>query len=123
MHGVILWGDQRCDRALIWCEDHGSLAFYNAPSVIEGDRVQFDAGDLVQFDVQDGDDMRLATNLSVVATEEFPYLASQLKDAMHDTGRNPSAQEVAADKKVVALKRPKQPRMYNALQNKTAFNS
>ncbi|MEL7402134.1 MAG: hypothetical protein AAGJ89_01760 [Pseudomonadota bacterium] len=84
MHGVILWGDQDCERPLIWCEDHGSLAFYKAPTISNSVPLDFDAGDLVFFDVQDGDDLRLALNLSVVASEEYPFLVSKLRQAMSD---------------------------------------
>ncbi len=27
MYGVILWSDQEAQRAVIWCEDHGKLAY------------------------------------------------------------------------------------------------
>ena len=29
MYGVILWSDQTAQRAVIWCEDHGKLAYFN----------------------------------------------------------------------------------------------
>ena len=29
MYGVILWSDQKAQRAVIWCEDHGKLAYFN----------------------------------------------------------------------------------------------
>ncbi len=77
MYGAVLWTDQGSDRALIWCEDQGNLAFFDGYE--NGFPPSFEAGDLVKFKVMDGRGMRLAFDVEVVATEEYPYLADGLK--------------------------------------------
>ena len=56
MYGVVLWRDQRGDRTLIWCEDHGNLAFFKAKDA----RTQaLRSGDLVRFDMTEESDLRI----------------------------------------------------------------
>ncbi len=49
MYGVVLWSNPNENKAVIWCEDHGDLAFYR--SSVQGQDMMLDAGDFVQFDV------------------------------------------------------------------------
>ena len=49
MYGVVLWSSPARKIAVIWCEDHGDLAFYVGTDNTE--RVAFDAGDLVFFNM------------------------------------------------------------------------
>lgn len=62
MIGVVLWSDPQECKAVIWCEDHGDLAFYNDvcrhPSIVR----DLDAGDLVEFDVEHSQTLRYAHN-------------------------------------------------------------
>ncbi len=78
MYGVVLWTDQRENRAVIWCEDHGDLAFYRGAS---GDDAAMAAGDLVEFDLQDAGDMRLADMPRLVTRRSHPTLSAELKKA------------------------------------------
>ena len=91
MFGVVLWSDQVRNRAVIWCEDHGDLAFYkgDAPADIEG--TEMEPGDLVQFDVRSDRHMRLASNPKLVSSDEYPTLAQDLRQA----GQQPAASIVA----------------------------
>ena len=48
MYGVILWSDPEGGQAVIWCEDRGDLAYYEAPERPDhGGYGFFDAGDYV----------------------------------------------------------------------------
>ncbi|WP_298678408.1 hypothetical protein [uncultured Lentibacter sp.] len=87
MYGVVLWSDQKDQKAVIWCEDHGDLAFYGGGGTSLFDGRSLDAGDLVQFSVQDGVPMRRAENPELVAVQHSPALARRLIDAV-GTGRN-----------------------------------
>ncbi|MBW4708703.1 hypothetical protein KX928_13015 [Roseobacter sp. YSTF-M11] len=66
MIGVVLWSDASDRKAVIWCEDQGDLAFLNSA----GDTLQsdafFDAGDVVQFDMEVHASMRRAHNPRLV---------------------------------------------------------
>jgi len=77
MYGVVLWSDTRENKAVIWCEDHGDLAYYRKTGV--GDRVMLDAGDWVQFDVTRERQMRYAHNPRLVAEGVCAGLADSLK--------------------------------------------
>lgn len=62
MIGVVLWSDPQECKAVIWCEDHGDLAFYNDAGAMPCKAPDLDAGDLVEFDVETSKQLRLAYN-------------------------------------------------------------
>ncbi|MDA8636223.1 hypothetical protein N9L70_07540 [Rhodobacteraceae bacterium] len=37
MNGVIIWSEHVSKRAIIWCEDHGRLAFFKAKETLQGE--------------------------------------------------------------------------------------
>ena len=78
MFGVVLWSSKDDHKAVIWCEDHGDLAFYNGGgnSVFDGDGL--DAGDLIRFNLSEGRDMRVATDPQLIAEQHYPGLAENL---------------------------------------------
>ena len=79
MYGVVLWSDKEDSKAVIWCEDHGDLAFYSCigASALEGQSL--DAGDLVHFSIAEGEAIRVATNPTLVAEQQYPGLAERLR--------------------------------------------
>ncbi len=62
MLGVVLWSDPSDRKAVIWCEDQGDLAFLNAPDDVLSKDDFFDAGDLVQFDMDEVSSLRRVQN-------------------------------------------------------------
>ncbi len=83
MYGVVLWSDQTDGKAVIWCEDHGDLAYFNG--ALDGARMpDMDAGDLVQFDLWQDARVRRATNPRLVANQHYAGLADGLvQNASH----------------------------------------
>lgn len=79
MFGVVLWTDTAEKKAVIWCEDHGNLAFYSGEdhSAVEG--VSLDAGDLIQFDMNEESDLRLARNPQLVGQSQYVGIAQRLR--------------------------------------------
>lgn len=75
MFGVVLWSDNAENKAVIWCEDHGDLAFYRN----EGDDVVLDAGDLVEFEVSTEAQFRYAHKPQRVEGDSRPGLAAALE--------------------------------------------
>lgn len=76
MFGVVLWSDEQEQKAVIWCEDHGDLAFYRnnggtAP-------LELDAGDWVQFDMTMERHQRFAHNPRLVSEGVYPDIADAL---------------------------------------------
>jgi hypothetical protein len=85
MYGVIIWSDQALGRAVIWCEDHGDLAFYGgeADSSIADSSIKvnpMEPGDLVFFELREDNKLRLALNPRLVAADEYPTLTHDLRE-------------------------------------------
>ncbi|MFY0624192.1 MAG: hypothetical protein JXQ89_21110 [Pelagimonas sp.] len=78
MYGVVLWTDAADKKAVIWCEDHGNLAYYceAEPTVHTG--AGLGAGDLIAFDMTEECDVRTAQNLRRVNASYAPTLARKL---------------------------------------------
>jgi hypothetical protein len=106
MYGVVLWSDQRQNRAVIWCEDHGDLAFYSGDASRDSAMA---AGDLVEFDLCEGSDMRLADMPRLVTQRSHPSLSSDLRQAVARmrvvAGGAPSAANSDYAANVVPLRR------------------
>ncbi len=79
MYGVVLWSDRQDRKAVIWCEDHGDLAYYRETE--DSASVPLDAGDWVQFDVASDRKQRKAYNPRLIAEGAFSGLADQLTKA------------------------------------------
>jgi len=89
MYGVVLWNDCNLDRAVIWCEDHGDLAFYKGDGTGKPLAAGMRAGDLVSFDLCEGGEMRLAREPRLVAQDSHPSLSLSLKEAGRAMGAFP----------------------------------
>lgn len=83
MFGVILWSDRESGKAVIWCEDHGDLAFFRETE--PGTEVLLAAGDLVEFDETFDRQFRFAKNLKVVSDS----FSSGLADALAYSAEKP----------------------------------
>jgi len=75
MYGVVLWSDRNRKSAVIWCEDHRNLAFIRE----DASSARLQPGDLVEFDLHEENDIRLALGPRLVAPEQYPSLADALK--------------------------------------------
>lgn len=102
MYGVVLWSDKDQNRAVIWCEDHGDLAFYGGETDVPPSQTFMEPGDLVQFQVEEARNMRFARNVSLVSSEQYPTLAQDLKEAGQDD-RIPNSAAPSRDSKIVAF--------------------
>ena len=86
MFGVVLWSDSASGKAVIWCEDHGDLAFYKETE--PGTEVLLGAGDLVEFDIMLDRQFRFVNNPKVVSDS----YSSGLADALAYSADKPLAQ-------------------------------
>jgi len=103
MYGVVLWNDHDQGRAVIWCEDHGNLAFFNGETDAQTAHLPdgLEPGDLVQFDMNESKRMRLAHNLTLVAPDEYPSLADDLREAGKSSGRPEPRHAVATPSNII----------------------
>jgi len=76
MFGVVLWHDKQKSKAVIWCEDHGDLAFCGNTKATSQDGI--DAGDWVWFDMTMGRRQRYAHNLRLVQEGAYAGLSETL---------------------------------------------
>ena len=108
MFGVVLWSDPNQNRAVIWCEDHGELAFLKGDEPDAAPSPELDPGDLVQFDMHQDRYIRLASNVKLVASVEYPTLARDLTRANDSAGKlapeiNAAAKQTV-EAKIIAFK-------------------
>lgn len=78
MYGVVLWADQRQNRAVIWCEDHGDLAYYKGAA---GGDAALAPGDLVEFNLRSVGQMRFADAPRLITRRSHPTLSCDLRQA------------------------------------------
>ena len=89
MYGVILWSDPNVRKAVIWCEDHGELAYYEAPDhAFASAETFFDPGDYVQFDFSVDNNLRRASNPTTIQAGSFPNVAHTLEASARNTGQH-----------------------------------
>ena len=76
MLGVVIWSDESSKKAVIWCEDHGDLAFYKEQDADEV--IMLGAGDLVEFEVTMERQFRYVKNPQLVSDSYSSGLADAL---------------------------------------------
>ncbi len=104
MYGVILWSDADVGKAVIWCEDHGDLAYYEAPPhVADPEQLFFDPGDYVEFDLTVEDDLRRASNAQTILAASYPMVAHTLDGVGSNSHRLPIDEGAATSAHVINL--------------------
>ena len=91
MLGVVVWSKQAALSAVIWCEDHGDIAYLKGYGGLaeEPDYLSLDpapprwpaVGDLVTLETVAAGAMRLVRNLAILEAEWGPALPASLKGA------------------------------------------
>ncbi|MCP4820806.1 MAG: hypothetical protein GY883_16565 [Shimia sp.] len=88
MLGVVLWHDQKSNRALIWCEDQGDLAYFSgAEGTLGREFLTFGKGDLVRFDVKERCNRRYVSNPMPVDRSFYTELPDILRDISFENER------------------------------------
>ncbi|MFU1476721.1 hypothetical protein ACM25N_03040 [Roseovarius sp. C7] len=78
MMGVVLWSDVKDNRAVVWCDDHGDLAFYK-PRKSSVNAATFQPGDLIEFELREASQMRIVSRPQVLERDSHPNLVDELK--------------------------------------------
>ena len=71
MIGVILWSNPAKEKAVIWCEDHGALAYLQGQENLDFPCEWPEAGDLVELEYETVNDLRGALPATLRALEPF----------------------------------------------------
>ncbi len=93
MFGVVIWSDRTDQKAVIWCEDQGDLAYFRAAEY--GPEANLESGDWVEFDVSLDRSQRLAHNLRLVGRgvcpnpQDPPRVVAAVQGRAPAGGRNP----------------------------------
>ena len=66
MIGVILWSDAKERKAVVWCEDHGDLAFLGCGDAQVDNLGQLATGDILEFDVEIDGNFRRVKNPTLI---------------------------------------------------------
>ena len=91
MNGMVLWSDANHCKALIWCEDHGELAYYCQPEGNAG--LALYPGDWVQFDLTMEKSLRHAHNPRVMEQGAFTDLADRMIARASEYTQRPDRQD------------------------------
>lgn len=79
MFGVILWRDLTAQKAVIWCEDQGPLAYsVGHPQ----DAAMLEVGDMVRFELAEVAGLRRATGIAVIGADMYRDLPESLRRAV-----------------------------------------
>lgn len=96
MLGVVLWADASDRKAVIWCEDHGNLAYYTGGEQSVHDGMDLDPGDLIEFDLREDRDVRRARNLRRVDAGYAPGIVRDLRSCRETEPANPAQGNVVS---------------------------
>lgn len=79
--GVVIWSDAARKLAVIWCTDHGRLAYLTGPDDLRDAADWPIDGDLVGFQLLEPAGLRRCAGLHVIARNWHPELAEALRMA------------------------------------------
>ncbi len=81
MIGVVLWSDPTEKKAVIWCEDHGDLAFLSRPDAVHLPDLFVDVGDVVEFELRAARKTRQVESVKILSGARAAPLVQELKSA------------------------------------------
>lgn len=87
MIGVILWSSPAKEKAVIWCEDHGALAYLQGRESLVFSSDWPEAGDLVELEIETVKELRHARCVSLVSGNK----RSELPGLLRGIGEKPEA--------------------------------
>ncbi|MFP7570705.1 hypothetical protein [Marivita sp. S2033] len=103
MFGVVLWSDTDAQKAVIWCEDQGELAFYTPADTSIHDAPPLDAGDLIQFDLTVQQNVRKASNPQLLMQSHSPTLPETLRAGQRNRANDAPRSGGKLSRKVIDL--------------------
>ena len=80
MDGIVLWADPKNHKAVIWCSDHGDLAYATGPETLLGSFNMPEAGTMVQCEAHMENGIRICTRLRPIQRFAAPELAEALRN-------------------------------------------
>lgn len=99
MIGIVLWKDNESEKAVIWCEDHGDLAFTGPLQKNIEPEPALEVGDVVRFDIKCERSLRIAENITML----LENWGSGLNNTLLDLPPEPDQTRQFGGAEVVAL--------------------
>ena len=78
MRGVIIWHCKTTERAVVWCDDSGELAYAGGQQAWANPGTRVAIGDYVAFDLQPSGTARSCKNMRLIEQGMAPELAGIL---------------------------------------------
>lgn len=79
MFGVIIHISADRNRAIIWCEDHGPLAYVRADKALRDDGAALEVGDCVRFSARTDGEFRVGRALQSISLPPVAALPDLLR--------------------------------------------
>ncbi len=102
MIGVIVWSSAAKQKAVIWCEDQGALAYLHGRDNVQGQLGWPEVGDMVALESELRGELRHAFNVRVIDERKY----SELPSLLRSVGCEGAEAEAAARAAVPGSKRP-----------------
>ena len=106
MIGVILWSSPAKEKAVIWCEDHGALAYLQGKENLVTATEWPEAGDLVELEYEVQAGLRHARFVSLVAGNRRSELPGLLRDMGEKSKQPRPLLRVISNPEIEAQERP-----------------
>ncbi len=90
MCGVVLWSNPDDQKAVVWCEDQGNLAYYVEPEDNALTGVSLDPGDLIEFELREDPQYRRVTNPVLLVQDHASDLVRHLGIATDQKRSSPA---------------------------------
>lgn len=81
MIGVVVWSSAERQKAVIWCEDQGALAYLQGSDMLTAGTAWPVAGDLLELDSETVGDLRYARSVSMLNHQHCVELPDLLKES------------------------------------------
>lgn len=82
MIGVVVWSSLERQKAVIWCEDQGALAYLHGQENLLSGCAWPDAGDLLELESETVGDLRIARAVTTLNQRHCVDLPAMLKDVI-----------------------------------------
>ncbi|WP_143093049.1 hypothetical protein [Celeribacter neptunius] len=80
MDGIVLWVDAESDKAMIWCSDHGDLAYVSSAEALVGTTTMPEVGTMVSIKTRIVNGIRFCYQLTPLQRNAAPELAQALRN-------------------------------------------
>lgn len=80
MIGVVIWSSSSTEKAVIWCEDQGPLAYLQGTDDLAAEIEWPVPGDLLHLDCENVGNLRHARSVRIVSQQACPQLPMALRN-------------------------------------------